>query len=179
MSKPIDKRITVPTPPRRRVVIEHDVPKNIERWIDHFREMSPRIRVGRIIGTKAEFEANLKAEFWVLHQGGGIGEEKRDKVDIQDWPSAKEISFVIGIDASPLADSKPESKDTFVFCFNDFAFALDYYHMGTDADLRQGYWWAFVLPNVPKDVVTWRGVAREIEKRLREAETAVPPLPTA
>lgn len=183
MTKPIEKKITVPAPPRRRVVIDHEIPQKIEKWLDHFSAMSTRVRVKRsfasgIVDFKAKLEAGLKAEFWVLHPGGGIGKERRHLADIQDWPSAEEISFVIGLDLSPLADGKPEPKDVFVFCFNDFAFGLDYYHMGTDADLRQEYWWAFVLPNVPKGVTTWRAVAREIEKRLREAEKVVPFIPT-
>lgn len=168
------KTLTVPRLPKRRVVIELQVQKKTEEWIARIKEMSPRLKVRPGINDKEYVEEILKSNFWKLHQGHGIG-EKRSQVDIQDWPHIDQVALVVGIEMTPIPVGRlPEPKDTFVFCYNNFAFGLDFYHMGTDADIRQGYLWAFVLPNTPKGVTTWRGVVREIERRLKLAEQVVP-----
>lgn len=175
MPKTQEIRISVPKPPRRRVIVDPELPKNMEGWIKHMSAMSERIVIRRLAASNADL-SDLRAAFWELHQGHGIG-EKRDRVYIDDWPKANELALLVSIDTSPLRDQKPKVNDTFIFCYNDFAFGLDYYRLGTDADICEGYLWAFVLPNRPKGVTTWRAVALEIKKRLLVVEKAVPPLP--
>ncbi len=169
------KTLSVPRVPKNQIVIELKNANRVEEWITYIREMSPRIRVERIIGTKTEFEEKLKAWFWELHQRGGIGVEKRHLAEVRDWPEPENIAFAIGIDMSPLADGKPKPEDTFVFCYYNFALGLDFYFRSDhEGDLRSGYWWAFLLPERPKGVTTWRGVLREIKRRLELAEKVVP-----
>lgn len=169
------RKSTIPKPPLPETITE-EVEKRRNKWITYFRNLSPRINVITRSNFKNEDGYNLFLENINFFCEEIIRVEKDvDELEILDWPNKKSIVFIIEINSS-LAPGGLElkSKNTYVFCYGDTAFGLDYFEEEDSYELEGKYIHTFSLSGYSKEALSWNYVSSVIKHILEEIENSVP-----
>lgn len=167
------KRAIVPPAPKPEEITP-SIKNLLEKWIDYFRRLSPRI----VIKTPFDEGFDL-AELKRLAQSNTAewARDEPESVELDGWPTVDQIAFCVSYDSSKQERNKIfRTQDTYLFCFGDIAFGLGYFEYDEYDDEIEKY--RHHLSGYSKIALSWRYITKLIRDRIKEIETgSLPPLP--
>jgi hypothetical protein len=158
----------IPEPP----ISEHipdKVKKQLEFWIQYFKNLSPRVYIYQ----------PTNRDLQILYDR--VYEKLKDSTEkpVRDWPKHSAVAFIVAVDLSPVYDPahpRIELENTYVFCFNDYAFGCDYFELlcyeEPPCDLVEPH--TFGLQGYSEKALSWNYIAKCIRNKITELQNQVP-----
>ncbi len=153
----------VPEAPSEQVSIPQEDLQRLEEWISYFERLSPRIKLFRRTDAGVPYLlSELEKEF-----------RKKTLMDddqkIVGWPTVSTMAFMIQIDSSlPGLPPLKKLNDVRFFCFDDRAFAPNYFRFGDNEYVSLEEWTSKTL--------SWDFIRARLEEELVHLESRVPKL---
>lgn len=170
------KKPIVPLYPKT-VVIDQEVQKNFDGWLSYIKNLSPRIKV--LLPSDKEFVLETFercAKIAALRDDDT--EENIEKSILHGWPEFSSVAFLVTLDSSLPGHRKVFAvENTFLFCFGDIAFGLDYFHIISWEEEEDEWEYAdheYSLEDYPESALSWEYIAKRIKDRLIELEKMAP-----
>jgi len=169
------RKSVIPEPPPSETITE-EVEKRKSEWINYFINLSPRLNVT----SRSSFQDEDEYDLFLENTNFFCAEILREKRDVDepkilDWPNKKSIVFIVEINSSLVPDDRElKSENTFVFCYGDTAFGLDYFEEEDFYEEGGTSIYAFSLSNYAKEALSWKYISSLIKNRLKEIENSVP-----
>ena len=158
------RKSLIPKPPEP-LIIEPEVKIKLEKWLDYFKNLSPRI----VIKLPSDKGFNLDAYKEEMMEAESLS---ADIHEIVDWPELRQVAFVIAFDSSlPGHDREFLVSNVYLFCYYDIAFSLN--HFESDSDEENPHQNSYSLAQYDKTCLSWKFIASLIVGKLKTLETAI------
>ena len=158
----------IPEPPEKRVIESDDLLK-LEKWIEHFRNLSPRIFIEtpKDPGFSSTIEQSRRLANKHLPDS--------TIYTITDWPDIDDIAFIVAIDSSKPGHGTRVAlaEDAYIFCFNDHAFGITY-HNSESGPEEGDHSYDYSLHFYSAEALSWRYITERITERVEEYSNVVP-----
>lgn len=167
------KRTIIPPAPKPEEITPK-VKQRLESWIDYFKKLSPRIVIKTPYDKGFDFD---KLKFLAKEATPEWQRNEPNSVKLDGWPTIDSVAFFVQYNSSRHEQNKIfYAQDSFLFCFGDLAFGLDYFEYYDYDDEIQKYKYHL---NYPRDAICWKYIAGLIRNRIDEIEKkSVPPIKT-
>ena len=163
------KENPVPDTPRPQS-ISTIAEERLAKWIDYFKNLSPRIRM--ILPAEETFFTVQKLKTMAT----AMAQKDLNSEQLQSWPMTENIAFAIAYDSShPGCPAKFEPKDIYIFCLKGTegkAFGLSCFAQD-DKNIDPS---SHSLRWCPKNALRWKYAAAAIALLVRETEGSVSPI---
>ena len=148
--------------------------KNLAVWINFFKNLSPRIKL--VLPEDKGFTPDIWEELAKKEKESG---EELDKILLKGWPKHNDIAFLVSCNSAVSLEAKPHFllKDSFLFCYGNFAFGLTYFEFANDPHPSDEVY-TYSLEDYVPDALFWEHINKVIQSRLLELEEEVPPFET-
>ncbi len=168
----------VPPPPALEEITEV-VQANVTGWIEYFKKLSPRILIklparGALIDDPGNYFDSDELKKTTIEF-----KELADDYEITDWPELRSVAFLLSYDSS-LPGHKPSYliKNTYLFCYRDLAFGIDYHEWDGDGE-EDPCNTSYSLQGYPREALSWEYIKGLVKKRLIELQSMAPLLDVA
>lgn len=169
----------IPKPPEQ-VVLDEIAEKRLEEWVDYFKKLHPRIRVVRV--SDDDFDKRFEQAYKIVqYLVNGVTDEliPVDPYEIIGWPNKSKVAFLLSYDRSfPGHEPKYDDRSTYVFCYHNHAFGLNYFHSDSSLDEGEDYDpRSYSLDSYVENALSWAYITSLINERIEEIEQSVPQTP--
>lgn len=161
------KRKTLVSKPPKPFKVSLKAEVNLEGWISYLKGLSHRVRIKRPSDNDFNLDYYKSITIKCLTSNNAI-------VSLDGWPKENEVAFLVSFDSS-LPGHKEEYlvKNSYLFCFHDFAFGLAGYFELEGHDDENPPHELYSVYNVLEDALRWKRTASKIKIGLEQIEKSV------